>query len=382
MSMKVTDTLLPPALIQSLRVPEEDESRGHHEKRMVSVATLIVNLMKETVFKIQKHQIRALDANPGDLGCQKRALLLRKILKLPAVLQEIGKIEATTKALDDLLQKRRVKDGRLRLDDDPTPLFFEKHIASIEVSPEMMYLLECRLLTATKVKDHVEPTGVIVTKLDYGRMTTLSSNINFIDGELRKQIVSDAAVRMSQKSIVLLQEEGKMRSISPLLERMLMTVRQNKPEAPHKPKSFGCILYEMQLILAILREQQAIIALKTVVLKGKPQMLFLKPPATGEEFRLVDITPIPKTELVVVFEGVVQKSLQELGAQIEKIGCTRVILTCSSMAPPFEHASTLEDVENLEARTEIAAHREMAKENLIELDHVYCNSIQEELKTC
>jgi hypothetical protein len=268
------------------------------------------------------------------------------------------------------------------VDDDPTPLFFEKHIASIEVSPEMIYLLECRLLTATKVKDHVEPTGVIVTKLDYGMMKTLSSNINFIQRELREQIISEAAVRMSEKSIVLLQEEGKMRPISPLLEQMLMTVRQNKPKAPYKPKSFGCILYEMQMILTILKEQQALIAIKTVVPKGKPQMLFLRPPASGEEFRLVDITPIPKTELVVVFEGVVQKSLQELGAQIEKIGCTRVILTCSSMAPPFEHASTLEDVENLEARTEIAAHREMAKENLIELDHIYCNTIQEELKTC
>lgn len=380
--MKVTDTLLPPALIKSLQAPEEDESRGDHEKRMVAVATLIVNLMKQTVFHIQKHQIRALDANPGDLGCQKRALHLRKILKLPAVLEEIRNIDTSIKVLDVLLQKRRVNNGRLRVNDDPTRLFFEKQIASIAVSPEMMYLLECRLLTATKIKDHVEPTGVIVTKLDYGKMTTLSSNINCIQKELRAQIISDAAVRMSEKSIMLLQEEGKMRSISPLHEQMLMTVRQNKPIEPYKPKSFGCILYEMQLMMTILREQMALIAIKTVVLKGKPQMLFLKPPAPGEEFRLVDITPIPQTELVVVFEGVVQRSLQELGAQIEKIGCTRLILTCSSMAPPFEHASTLDDVENVEARKEIASHREMAKENLIELDHIYCNSIQEELKTC
>jgi hypothetical protein len=157
-----------------------------------------------------------------------------------------------------------------------------------------------------------------------------------------------------------------MRTIPPLLEQMLMTVRQNKPVPPYKPKSFGCIFYEMQMIMAILREQQALVAVKTVELKGKPQMLYLKPPAPGEEFRRADISATLKTELVVVFEGVVQNglSLQELGDKIEEIGFTKLILTCASTAVPFEHGSTLEDVENFE------------------LDHIFCNSLQQEIKTC
>lgn len=320
-------------------------------------------------------------------------MLLRKILKLPAVLKEIEEIKASTKVLDALMQIRRSRDGNLKLGDEPTAVFFAKHIAPIEVSSEMMYLLECRLLTVTKVKDHVEPTGVIVTKLDYGMLKKLSSSVNCIKWGIREQIVCNAAVRMSEKSIAMLQEEGKLRNISPLLERMLMTVRQNKVvvvedkvQIPYTPKSFGCILYEMQLILTILREQQALIAIKTVVSKGKPQMLYLRPLAPGEEFRLVDIAAIPKTELVVVFEGVVHDglSLQELGARIEQIGCTRLILACTSTAVPFEHGTTLEDVADLEARAEIASYRAIAREigPLIELDHVYCNSIKEELKTC
>jgi hypothetical protein len=381
MSIRVIDTILRPELIKSLQAPEEDESKSQHEKRMVSVATLIVNLMKDTIIKIQKHQIRELDANPGDLGCQKRALHLRKILMQPAVLAELKELDKSIKALDALMQTRRTRPGA-----DPTAVFFEKHIAPIQVSPEMMYLLECRLLTVTKVKDHVEPTGVVVTKLDYGVLRNLSSNLDCIKYGLREKIISEAAVRMSEKSIALLQEEGKMRTISPLLERMLNTVRQNKPSHPYKPKSFGCILYEMQMILIILREQQALIAIKTVVPKGKPQMIFLRPPAPGEDFRVVDIAALPKTELVVVFEGVVQEglSLQELGARVEQIGFTRLILACSAMAAPFEHGSTLEDVDDLEARAEIAAHRSIAREigPLIELDHIFCNSIQEELKSC
>jgi hypothetical protein len=312
-------------------------------------------------------------------------LHLRKLLQLPAVLKEVEEIKASTKALDVLLQIRRSRDGNLRPGDDPTLVFFEKQIAPLNVSPEMMFLLECRLLTVTKAKDRVELTGVIVTKLDYGMLKNLSSNINLIKWGLREKIVSDAAVRMSEKSIALLQAEGKMRTIPPLLEQMLMTVRQNKPVPPYKPKSFGCIFYEMQMIMTILREQQALVAVKTVELKGKPQMLYLKPPAPGEDFRIANITATPKTELVVVFEGVVQNglSLQELVAKIEEIGFTKLILACASTVVPFEHGSTLEDVENLEARAEIEAHRLIAKENpIIELDHIFCNSLQEEIKTC
>lgn len=81
MTIRVIDTILQPALIQSMQAPQEDESRNHHEKRMVSIATLIVNLMKDTVIKIQKHQIRDLDANPRRLRMSETGFAFKKNIK-------------------------------------------------------------------------------------------------------------------------------------------------------------------------------------------------------------------------------------------------------------------------------------------------------------
>jgi hypothetical protein len=168
---------------------------------------------------------------------------------------------------------------------------------------------------------------------------------------------------------------------------MIMGVRQNKPEAPFKPKSFGCQFYEIQLALTHLRQQEAFIAIKTVVTEGAPQLLLLKPPGPGEEFRFVEAAP--KETLLVVFEGVVQKglSIEAFKARIQAIGFSRLMLVCAAQEEPYEHGSTLDHVTDVEARAEIESHIKMAPEidcvkgpnPLLLMDHIFCNSLEQEL---
>lgn len=394
---RVIDTLLPPELVQCIQAPRDNETSSQHEERMVSIAMMIVKLLKETVLSVEKRCIKDLDANPGDRGCQLRAVILKKLMITPAVIAEFEQLKVTAKAVCNAVILRNSLNGKLKACDDPTGLFFEKHISSLKASQEMMYILQCKLLTATKVKDHVEPTGVVVTRLDFCALSKFSPNIHIIDKSeknFREQIICDAAARLSQESLHMIQEEGKKRSISPLLARMLMVVRHNRPAPPqtpksfgvYKPKSFGCQFYEIQMVLTILREQEALIAIKTVVAKGKPQMLFLKPPAPGDEFRPVDIKAAPKDALLVVFEGVVkpQLSLEAFSQQVASIGFTRLMLACLSQEDPYEHGSTLSDVTDSEAYAEIEGYRKLAAQigPPIAMDHIFCNSLQEELKTC
>ena len=395
---KVIDTILPPELVQYIEAPPSDSKlSSHHEESMVAVAMMIVKLIEETALSIKKHQIKDLDANPGDRGCQLRAVIIKNLVTTLAVLDELKQLEATAKALLALVIQRNSLNGKLKTCHDKTELFFEKHISSLKASQEMMYILHCKLLTVTKVKNHIESSGVIVTRLDFCALSKLSKNIYIIDKSeknYREQIVCDSASWLSQKSLSMIQEEGKKRTLSPLLARMIMEVRQNRPKPPqrkksfglYKPKSFGCQFYEVQMVLTILREQEALIAIKTVVPKGKPQMLFYKPSSPGEEFSTVNAKDIPKETLIVVFEGVVQPhlSLEAFSEEVTRIGFSRLMLACLSQEDPFEHGSTLSDVTDKEAYAEIEDYRKFSGEigPPIAMDHIFCNSLQEELKTC
>lgn len=387
---KVIDTILPSELVQYIET-------SHHEECMVAVAMMVVKLIQETVLSIKKHQIKDLDANPGDRGCQLRAVILRNLVRTSAVITELKQLEEAAKALLALVIQRNSLNGKLKACHDKTGIFFEKHISSLKVSEEMIYILHCKLLTVTKVKNYVESNGIVVTKLDFCTLSKLSKNIYIIDKlekNYREQIICDSSSWLSQASLSMIQKEGKKRPLSPILARMIMEVRQNRPEPPqtkksfglYKSKSFGCQFYEVQMVLTILREQEAVIAIKTVVAKGKPQMLFYQPQAPGEEFSPVDVTNFPKETLIVVFEGVVQPhlSLEAFSEEVTRIGFSPLMLACLSQEEPFEHGSTLSDVTDQEAYAEIEGYRKFAKEigPPIAMDHIYCNSLQEELKSC
>ena len=399
-NFRVIDTLLPIELVQCIQSsPSDSMSSSHREKCMVSVAMMVVKLIGETALSIKKHQIKDLDANPGDRGCQLQAVLLKKLVTTPIIMAELKQLEETSKALLSIVIQRNTLNGNLKPCHDSTEVFFEKHISSLSVSQELLYLLLCKLLKVTKVKDYVEANGIIVTRLDFTALAKLSKNIHIIDQgtkNFREQIVSEASSWLSEKSLFMIQEEGKKRDLPPLFTRMVLEIRQNKPAPPqikksfglYKPKSFGCQFFGMKMVLTLLSEQEALIAIKTVVVKGKPQMLFFKPSRSGDEFCPLEITHVPKEELIVVFEGVIQPeiTLEEFSRQVTRIGFTRLILACTSQVDPFEHGSNLGDVADLEARVEIEAHKRFADENnlptLFLLDHVFCNSLQEELKTC
>lgn len=376
--VNVVGALLPPPLIEILQKPEQATEKG-----MLSVSTLIVNLIKGTLWSIEHRNIRELDANPGDKGCQMRAQILRDRLLSPEVRDELKRVDKIIKQLETMLKQRKMKpDGSSSIE------FFQRHILLLEVSVDILFLIYCKLLTVTKIKDHVEPNGIVVTRLDHGRLSTLSKDFNQrIDNKYRKQMVADTAIALSENSLTCIQEMAHRMHISPLMLRMIMGVRQNKPQGDFKPKSFGCQFYEVSLLLEQLKQQEAIIAIKTVVTEGKPQLILLKPSGPGEEFCFIDAAP--KETLLVVFEGVVQKdlSIEAFKERVQKIGLSRLMLICTAQEEPYEHGSTLDDIPDSEGRAEIESYIKMAPEidcakdqnPLWLMDHIFCNSFLQEL---
>jgi hypothetical protein len=143
--ISVASALLPPLLLIELLQTPVEESPQVTEKKMLSVATLIVKLMRGTLLSIGRHNIRELDANPGDKGCQMRAVILRQLILSPGVCDELKRVDEIIERLETVLNQRKSKP-----DGDSSAQFFQRHILPLEVSVDMLYLIYCKLLTVTK----------------------------------------------------------------------------------------------------------------------------------------------------------------------------------------------------------------------------------------
>lgn len=383
--MRAVDAIVPLQLLQQIQEqPLTPKAQESLEKLMATTAGCVVKLIQGAIRSLNQHKIKELDANPGDGGCQLRAMILRILTIDPEIGQELERLQPLLKNILAGLRLRHQNKGFL----GPMTVVFEKEVsAPLQLSRKLLYLVDCRLLTLTKVKDHVEPNGVIVTRTCISRLSQLHSGMDSIDKELREQFIAGAATRVSKESLQFLQEMSAGLSLSSLTCKMIQQVRLSKPYKNLPPKSFGCLFYEMQVILRHLKQHKAPIAIKTIVLEGKPSYFFLQSLAEGEEFTVVEQS-LPLEARIVVFEGVVSPTCDKetFIRKVQEIGFSKMILVCSAQEAPFEPGSTLENIDDLDARAEIEVFRKEAQtigcdkksDPLFLLDHIFCNSIKEE----
>jgi hypothetical protein len=381
--MRVANAIMPAQLLKQIQ-------EGHSlERNMTATARLLVNLVRNTIICLKQHKIRALDANPADRQCQLRAIILRSLTADQEMMQEALALEKVANTAAKQLHARH--QTKRRVHREPVEIFFENNIsAKLQVSRKMLYLLDCRLMTLTKIKDHVEDNGIVVTKTSISPLSKLAKKgIEDIAKEQRGLMLGIAAARLSATSIQLYQELCSQLTVSPVMSRMMLQVRQGKTYRDHPPKSFGCQFYEVQAVLMHLKQQKAIIAIKTVVTEGNPCHLMFQSTNEHEEFTFLKketTKGLPLETRIVVFEGVIGSDTQTFLKKVQEVGLSRMILACAAQEEPFEHGSTLETVTDPEAHAEIVACRKDAerigcqkeKDPVLLLDHVFCNSLKEE----
>lgn len=374
---KVVDALLPLQLIEQIRTLKD------HEKMMMAVATLVVNLMDQMMNYIQTRQPKRFDAFPGDRICQARLIALPDLFDKPGVCLELKQLkEQVTARLEALRQRKRSQDCS-------SAVFFEKQIASLEISRDVLYLLDCRLLMVTRATQKVDPNGIVFSRADYGNLSTLSPTIDLIDNKLgqnfREQIMNNACSRVSAESMIRLQEYGRKMKIPPLLQKMCDVVRVYQSDIKYPAKTFGCQFFTMQLALYHLLDRKAPVAIKTIVPKDNvPRFIFFK--AGETDFQLHPET-ILKPSFIAIFHAVVS-SEDKLVSKIKEIGFIELVLRYAAQEDPFEHGSRLEDVKDPEGRAVLEEYKKKAAESgclkgpgqLLLLHHLYCNTFQDEVK--
>src|SRR5262249_45372517 len=100
----IVSSLLPISLVQGLQTEKKEENLG--EASMCAVALLIVNAVLGATKVLKQGNYKSLDANPGDGGCQSRALELRRLTMMD-LKDECASLEKTAQVLKSLVNKRK-----------------------------------------------------------------------------------------------------------------------------------------------------------------------------------------------------------------------------------------------------------------------------------
>ena len=148
-------------------------------------------------------------------------------------------------------------------------------------------------------------------------------------------------------------------------------IREYSPDVTkYPPKFFACLYYCHKIALDTWRQEQALICLKQILSGGPGKTLFLRACIPGEEFQLIDPPENPE-EVVIVFEAVFQEDIIQI---IESKGFSTLILAEGAKVAPYNPGTTLEDIDEEDARNEVLeAYNQI--EATFALDHVvFCTT--------
>lgn len=340
--IRAIDAVLPPELIEKIET---------NEKTKIAAETFVVNLIKETIRYVENKQPKAMDAFPGDRLCQGRVTILPELFENP----EVGK------ELKDLAEKIESKN----------------EIALLEISKDVHYLMDCRLLMITRAVKSIEPNGIRLAKTEHRQLASLSKGLSNLTFE---KITHDTCTRVSKETMHRLQGYGRRMKVPELHQRMLdQVVVFNLPNMP--PRTFGCGFFTVHLALHSLLARKTPLAIKTTVPEGPSSLIFFE--AKERDFECQNQEQFAKMSYVTIFQAVVP-SQESLLAKIKEIGFIELVLRQSALETPFEHSSTLDSVKDLEGRTLIEEYIGKAKasgcdERLLKIHHMYLSTIQEEI---
>lgn len=350
----------------------------------LALATYLSSVIVSAFKAYANVQVFAFDANPGDGGCQLRALILRELFS------QKEKLLPPFQALEEKAKKVKMLVGQASSNfvqkKEQCLEFVKVHFGAIEINREIAFLLKTHLLYKLKVKDFQRPDGVIVTKTSFSGLSQFAPKIDFIEREHREAIVCEAQTKTSEMSQEFVCEIGAaVKSLSGALTVHQMVAHKHVKSltAGYPPKHFVCLFYAVRVVLSKLRDEGALIAIKSIPPKGsveKPYFLFLKPPQLGKEFQFLEaaaIQKLKKEELVVVFEAVIgnQEVLQKTVAEA---GFTEIVLQCAALESPFEPGTTVEALPSEGAKKEVSAYLAAKEKPPFSLDHVYCTTLGKE----
>lgn len=385
--VSLVSSLLGERIVEAMRQKPQCVAREARERELKSlngrvhaVSLLVANLVIQTIAALQANNYQALDANPGDMGCQNRAIAIHNLYKqgLPTT-EELERLNQVALRVKQCVQDRK---GGAKVPDNRLPdTFFEQELQSLNISREMEYALHCFLSKMMVQTYDVLPDGRTKEKSNVNQLSKFSSHINnVLDSRLTASVLENNQANLSYLSLEAVRNEAAqihtlLQEEKDLMELMLSPEHTHlyTPNAAYAPKTFGCHFYEVKTLLSRLRETGGVVCVKSIVPKGeKPVSLFFKSEELGEDFTPISEEDIMPLDPVVVFEAVFHVDPSTLRDGLMEHGFTDVILSLAAKDDPYEHGSSLDSIEVPMALQEVSDYRTRGESiSFLTIDHVY-----------
>lgn len=364
---------------------DQDDPECHpkiKEEQMVAIASLLANIVFNTCSAFSKNEMDKFDANPGDGNCLLQGVLLHDLMTDSSIFklrEEASQLHQKCFEIRQAIAKRSNKQIT-------TPKeFFHQQFDGIALSEQMVTLAKLFLHTHTKVHSRFKENGWEETKTELGRLDSLSHkkhNIYKIDKNVREGFLAKNAIDLSNCLINYIQNVGtRFVEENSLAARMLRVIKETKPptekDPRFTPKKHSCLMFQMEAALMNLRERRGIIDIKTIDRTQPKRHFFFE--ASQEGFTHIEKSDVlGESDPIVVIESHVPDPDEFVDFIQANGGLEQQLLAATAMAPPYCQTSTIDEVEDLDAKRHIEDYRREANLEKFMITHVYANVFKRE----
>ncbi len=351
------------------------------------LSEFLLKVVLETSEAIIEARYKKFDALIRNFGCQITALNVQEKMRNPHLYEEAVGIKQLAQEKLSIVTKEKLPTGYLaKKDKEKDMLTYLREIqVDFEVSSEMIALARFRLLNiinGIKVKNGQEKS--------YTDLNPINERVSLIDGkglgidkDLRSMIVRGIQIDESAKAVLFIRNTAsKLKNEdkrTELIQRMLSPAFQkSKVGILSVP-----LLYNTE---AVIKSIKGIVLVKNKLFLGEvpingalPMKIFLKMPEerilTEEEIK--ELCP---NEPLIVIEGYINNNCS-LKAAIQELGLNAIINSNNAILPQYANCpNDPQIIDDEEAQKDIfdLQKAQWITKNVLELDHIYCASVEEE----
>ena len=357
------------------------------EKELCAAAKFVLHSAHGAVEAFTRHQFKLFDANPGDSGCQNRAIVLRELEKSDLstefrdLLDRVSPLLKKVQALDSVENGPKMEE------------LVDSTIRDLSVSNELAFLIHSFVSTKMKAgcadergvrKVRSEESGLcklskqilVFNRRAYGSSFDLSCILNQNQKVLSRMSLEGVAAIASRIQCLPDQEAAAMR-------QMLSPERRRVVTTSHGTRSFGFQFATLKTLLTQLRQTRGTICFMSIVPKGERRFhLFLRSPDGRADFEVI-AEEMAEASLVA-FESLVRGNSQERAEEaFRKHGFSTLMLAQAAYhTSPFgdDPKETLASADLPDEVLEDVKRVPDVGGDLFELDHLFFAAKEEVLK--
>ncbi len=285
-------SISPPNAFPLVSILPELGSLKLTDDQQLSLIEMLVKITEETFFFYEKGLFKELDALIGNNGCETHAFNVLSLAHSEELKEECTKMVKTCERIKRCVSKEKKK--------------INEQMKEITLSKEMLYLIQSRLLTITKIE--------VMDGEDKTKSISLQSKMNVsaiklfkpekLSGTLKK-IVETAQSRMSELSIALMTAKLEtLRGNDGIIKRMIgkeenLYRHSSKKDVPSK--LYSCSYYNTKALLLLAIELKTPLLIKAIPEKGQNEQIYIfKPTEEFGKFEVIDELEVGAVVIVCV----------------------------------------------------------------------------------